>query len=123
MLSYPVTDSERFEIASDHFNAGRYFEAHEEWEELWHMSTGARHAYLQGLIQIAVALHHARNGNLRGTRKLFARSLEYLGRPGAGEFEVDIERLRDSVLSFELAIQRGDFDEAADLPFFSLPRR
>ena len=40
------------------FDAGAYFEAHEAWEERWLVETdaGARR-FLQGLIQVAAALH------------------------------------------------------------------
>jgi predicted metal-dependent hydrolase len=42
------------------FNAARYFEAHEVWEQAWLASGGARRVLLQGLIQIAAALHKAK---------------------------------------------------------------
>lgn len=114
---------EKFEAACAHFNAQEFFEAHEVWEDLWHEASGARHAYLQGLIQIAAALHHSLNQNYRGTRKLFSRSLEYLERAGAGPFEVDLVAIKDLVLDFELALQRIDAGELIDLPYFPLPRR
>ena len=48
----------------DHFNAGRYFEAHEAWEDHWGRGGPAERAATLGLIKAAVALHHleARNG-------------------------------------------------------------
>jgi len=40
------------------FDRGLYFEAHEAWEEHWLVETGAtERRLLQGLIQIAAALH------------------------------------------------------------------
>src|SRR5947209_7807661 len=68
----------RFNAACQHFDAGEYFEAHEVWEDLWNEAYGPRHAYLQGLIQTAVALHHAGNENWNGTRKLLASAWNYL---------------------------------------------
>ena len=53
------------------FNEGEYFEAHEAWEEIWHMAAGPRHAFYQGMIQCAVALEHYRRGNPRGVRSLY----------------------------------------------------
>jgi predicted metal-dependent hydrolase len=44
------------------FNAGSYFEAHEVWEEAWLQETGEPRRLLQGLIQIAAALHKAARG-------------------------------------------------------------
>jgi hypothetical protein len=53
------------------FNDGEYFEAHEVWEEAWHMACGLKHAFYQGMIQCAVALEHYRRSNPRGVRSLY----------------------------------------------------
>lgn len=50
----------------EQFNAGDWFVCHETLEELWAGESGdARHLY-QGILQVAVALHHWREGNFRG---------------------------------------------------------
>ena len=38
------------------FNGREFFEAHEAWEDAWHMACGIKHDFYQGLIQCAVAL-------------------------------------------------------------------
>ncbi|BCJ88453.1 DUF309 domain-containing protein [Effusibacillus dendaii] len=53
----------------------RYFDAHEVLEELWHSD---RNDFYKGLIQIAVALFHLRNGNIKGARHLFKRARHLL---------------------------------------------
>src|SRR6266542_225880 len=53
------------------FNAGEYFEAHEVWEEIWHMAYGLKYEFYQGLIQCAVALEHYRRSNPRGVISLY----------------------------------------------------
>ena len=53
------------------FNEGEFFEAHEAWEDVWHMAYGLKHDFYQGLIQCAVALEHYRRGNPRGVISLF----------------------------------------------------
>lgn len=53
------------------FNEGEYFEAHEAWEEIWHMAVGPKHSFYQGMIQCAVALEHYRRSNPRGVTSLF----------------------------------------------------
>jgi hypothetical protein len=60
------------------FNACEFFESHEVWEELWSEERGPSRKFYQGLIQAAVALHHFGNGNIRGARKLFHSSQQYL---------------------------------------------
>ena len=123
-ITFTASVSEpEFETARRHFDDREYFEAHESWEALWNEAGGARHAFLQGLIQVAVALHHAGNENFTGARKLFASALNYLEK-GRGDSEpVDVDILKDLVLDFELAIQRRLAGEKGPLPFFQLPVR
>jgi uncharacterized protein len=117
------SDSEIFEAACQHFDAREYFEAHELWEDLWNEAVGPRHAFLQCLIQTAVALHHASRENWAGTRKLLASSLGYWEKGQSDSKPVDMEALKDAVLEFELALQRKLGGEAdVVLPFFKLPR-
>jgi predicted metal-dependent hydrolase len=61
-----------------HFNSHEFFEAHEVWEDLWRDDQTPSRLFYQGLIQTAVCLHHFRNGNTRGARKLYHSSRRYL---------------------------------------------
>jgi len=60
------------------FNDCEFFEAHEVWEDLWTEAQGPSRSFYQGLIQLAVALHHFGNGNHRGAKKLYHSSRSYL---------------------------------------------
>jgi predicted metal-dependent hydrolase len=60
------------------FNAGRYFEAHEAWEDLWRETTGDSRLFYQGLVQAAVGLHHLRHRNLNGARAQLTKSVAKL---------------------------------------------
>ena len=62
----------------DFFNAGRYFEAHEAWEDLWRPTRGPLRLFYQGLVQAAVGLHHLGRGNLNGARAQLGKSLSKL---------------------------------------------
>lgn len=62
----------------EYFNECDFFEAHETWEELWTEYRGEGRKYYQGLIQVAVALHHFGNGNIRGAKKVYVTSRGYL---------------------------------------------
>jgi len=53
------------------FNHHEFFDAHETWEEIWHMAYGLKHYFYQGLIQCAVALEHYRRSNPRGVLSLY----------------------------------------------------
>ena len=60
------------------FNECEFFESHDVWEELWADYQGPSRKFYQGLIQVAVCLHHFGNGNIRGARKLYHSSRAYL---------------------------------------------
>src|SRR6476619_5464854 len=62
----------------EHFNKCDFFEAHEVWEELWADTQGPPRRFYQGLIQVAVCLHHFGNGNIRGAKKLYVGCRGYL---------------------------------------------
>jgi uncharacterized protein len=53
------------------FNDHEFFEAHEVWEDIWHMAYGVKHYFYQGLIQCSVALEHYRRSNPRGVLSLY----------------------------------------------------
>lgn len=61
---------ELYQRGIDLFNRGEFFEAHEVWEELWHLSAGRQFDFIQGLIQAAVALVHYQRENPRGMQSL-----------------------------------------------------
>jgi sugar phosphate isomerase/epimerase len=48
------------------FNAREFYECHEAIEHEWHAERGEIRALYQGILQIGVGFHHARNGNHRG---------------------------------------------------------
>jgi len=53
------------------FNEHEYFDAHEAWEDVWHMAYGIKHDFYQGMIQCSVALEHYRRSNPRGVASLY----------------------------------------------------
>lgn len=80
------------------FNEGQWFEAHETWEELWHtLEPGRDKTYLQGLIQLAVVLEHARRGNPRGIVTMFDRALPRFEDVPPHHFGIDHARLREEL--------------------------
>jgi predicted metal-dependent hydrolase len=44
-------------LGGDAFNGGNFHAAHEHWERVWLDLAGAERRWVQGLIQVAVALH------------------------------------------------------------------
>jgi len=74
------------------WNSGRFFEAHETLEARW---IRERDAGLQGLIQLAAALHHLQRGNLRGARTMLQRAIPRLRNPANAPCDIDQRQLSD----------------------------
>jgi hypothetical protein len=70
----PLPDGVRAGIAL--FNAGEYYEAHEEIEHEWHAERRSIRLLYQGILQIGVGLHHARSGNHRGAVLLLTDGID-----------------------------------------------
>jgi uncharacterized protein len=73
-------EADRFEQGVDHFNAGRYWEAHESWEQIWLECRSGTRDFLQGLIQLSAAWYHIRRGNFRGADRLLSSAASRLDR-------------------------------------------
>ena len=73
-----ATPEEALMRGIEHFNAGRYFQAHEAWEEGWHPSLGPERDFWQGLTQLAVGLTHRQRGNAHGAATLLRRGARRL---------------------------------------------
>jgi predicted metal-dependent hydrolase len=83
----------RFLAGIQYFNECDFYEAHEVWEELWTEYQGPSRRFYQGLIQVAVCLHHFGNGNTRGAKKLYFTSRKYLEDFRPHHEGIDLDRL------------------------------
>lgn len=72
-VNHRLVDRHSYLRAVELFNEANFFEAHEAWEDIWRASAEPEKRFLQGLIQVAVALHHHSTGNLAGAKSLLAR--------------------------------------------------
>ena len=77
-LRLPGCDSTGFQNGLILFNAAQFFEAHEVLEDVWRAAPEPERKFLQGQIQIAVALHHHSTGNVIGCRSSLRRGLRNL---------------------------------------------
>ncbi len=73
------------------FNSGKFYEAHEVWEDLWRVSAGLSKTCYQGLIQAAVGMHHLYNLNEAGAASQFQKSIRNLeaGVEAAGDLDIE----------------------------------
>ncbi len=80
-------------LAIRQFNGREWYECHETIEELWLGETGEVRDFLQGILQVAVALHHWRNGNYGGAVSLLSSGVNYLGKVSNACLWVDVTAL------------------------------
>lgn len=62
------------------FNAGRFYECHEELEAIWRAEREPIRYLYQGILQIGVGFHHWRNGNFRGAHLLLSDGIDKVRR-------------------------------------------
>lgn len=75
------------------FNNREWYECHETLEELWIGESGEVRDLYQGTLQLAVALHHWRNGNFGGAVALLAGGAELLQGVSDACLWIDVARL------------------------------
>ena len=95
----------------DLFRQGKYFESHECLEDYWR---DHREPFYQGLIQLAVARHHAERANPRGAKTQALKSFRHLApyfaadeRPGE-LYGIDIAQLLTYLIHFVRSLDHGE---------------
>lgn len=91
----------------DLFNRGKFFDAHEALEDVWRAAPPAEKKFLQGLIQVAVGLHHHSRGNVVGARSLLARAHRNLSGYPARHGGIDLAGLRAQLERWLGALEDG----------------
>lgn len=111
----------RFLLAIRQFNNRQWFDCHETIEELWIGEEGEMRDFLQGTLQIAVALHHWRNGNHGGAVSLLASGVRYLERVSPVCFWVDVTALIADANRLRAALELLGKESMADLDQVLIP--
>jgi predicted metal-dependent hydrolase len=97
-----------FQKGIDEYRAGRHYEAHEFWEELWQTEDDEdRRRFLQALIQVASAVHKAIHDVApRGSLRLLDRAEEKLAGLGDDYLGVDLASLRQGMSQCRTEVER-----------------
>jgi len=88
-----VAPLDLFEKGLLFFNAGDYYQAHEDWEDLWRETPAPLRFFYQGLIQAAVGLHHLHKGNKAGAQGQLTKSIDHLTHFGTNPHSIDTRQL------------------------------
>jgi predicted metal-dependent hydrolase len=86
------------------FNQAAFFDAHEVLEEVWRASPEPEKKFLQGLIQIAVGLHHYGNRNLAGACSLLARGARNLAKYPENFGGIHLTQLLNCIAEWQQAL-------------------
>lgn len=93
MLKCEESPPNQFLLAIRQFNAQEWYDCHETLEEIWLGEKGEVKDFIRGILQIAVALYHWRNGNHGGAVRLLASGVNYLSRASDACLSVDVVQL------------------------------
>lgn len=93
----PILENEKNAPLSggvDLFNEGKYYKAHEVWEEKWKNLDGQKKKFFQGLIQTAAVYVHQKRGNPRSVFNLSESALDYLENFSNTYIGINVKRLK-----------------------------
>ncbi|MFT3709183.1 MAG: CPXCG motif-containing cysteine-rich protein [Archangium sp.] len=98
------------------FEEGRFHAAHEAWESGWRRTQRSERTVLQVLVLWSAALHHHQNGKELGASRLLTRALERLGELDGEMGGLDLEELREGLVT-SLERARAPWSDAARPPW------
>lgn len=79
----------------EQFNQEQFYACHDTLEAIWMEATEPQKTFYQAILQIAVALYHLSNSNLRGTCILLGEGINKLRRYEASYAGIDVDELLD----------------------------
>ena len=91
----------------DLIREGAYFEAHEELEDEWREAPPEERDFLQGLVHVAVAWHHAGRGNRPGCERQLEKAARRLAAYRPSHRGVDVDRVLDGVGRAQVLVASG----------------
>ena len=92
----------------DLIRSAEYFEAHEELEEEWLHAPAAERDFLQGLVHVTVAWHHAGRGNRPGCERQLEKAVRRLGPYRPEHRGVDVESVIRQLEHARALVQTGE---------------
>ena len=105
--SLPLEENHRLGI--DHFNAGRFFPAHEAWETVWKQAKGTEdEEFYKGLSQLGAGYTHYRRGNPHGAHTLMRRGLSRIRPHGPIHAGIDVATLAEAVGEHARVIEEAE---------------
>jgi uncharacterized protein len=88
----------------------RWFDAHEELEDEWRTAPDDERDFLQGLVHVTVAWHHASNGNQPGASRQLEKAARRLGPYAPNHRGVAVDRVLGQVEAASARVAVGLLD-------------
>ncbi|MBV9390128.1 MAG: DUF309 domain-containing protein [Chroococcidiopsidaceae cyanobacterium CP_BM_ER_R8_30] len=106
--------NEEFWQGVEQFNQGQFYACHDTLEALWMEAAEPERKFLQGVLQIAVALYHLGNYNWQGAVTLLGEGISRLRRYPATYAEIDVDELLTSSATLLAALQQSGPDKVRE---------
>lgn len=110
-----LTQEENHRLGREHFNAGRYFPAHEAWETAWKQARDTEDAeFFKGLSQLGAGYTHLLRGNAHGAATLMRRAARRISRYPSGHHGVDTTAVSRAAEADATAVEAGELRPGED---------
>ncbi len=100
---------ENHRLGREHFDAGRFFPAHEAWETAWKQARDTDDAeFFKGLSQLGAGYVHLLRGNAHGAVRLLRRAASRIVRYPSGHHGVDTMFVAAAAEADADRVERGE---------------
>jgi hypothetical protein len=104
-----LSQAENHRLGREHFNAGRFFPAHEAWETAWKQARDTDNAeFFKGLSQLGAGYTHLLRGNAHGAATLMRRAAVRVRRYPKGHLGIDTETVAGAAERDAAAVDAGE---------------
>jgi hypothetical protein len=108
---------ENHELGRKHFNAGRYFPAHEAWETAWKQARKTDEAeFFKGLSQLGAGYVHLLRGNAHGAITLLRRAARRIREYPSGHRGVRTQLVSKAAEADAAAVEGGELTPGPGAP-------
>lgn len=99
---------ELFLMGLEAYHEGKYFDAHEYWEDLWSDYYFEDRRFVQGLIQLSVSFVHLHNNNLNGAKGLMRKCIEKFDDYSGFQRNIDVDSLKKKLILIQQEYENID---------------
>lgn len=96
-----------FEHGIELLNQGSYYHAHDVLEEVWREVRDERRLFYQGVVQVAIAMHHFSKANTAGAQSVLGKARKNLAPYPARFAGLDVDDLRQQLAQWDVAMAAG----------------